>query len=303
MTSHIMDAVRETCMLANIRFSALGISRTDREASRDVTRANGASDGAARVVVSRLPGADAHHKAITAVQRNAKEILEKHTMFFDDHGWRLLPNRRFEPLIQEMAGAKLAFERAMDRLAQEAPTIIQKAQANMGGFNVDIPSEAELLNAYSMKTEFRPVPAGDHFKGLPESTARKLAARLEDRIVENVAAAQNDIIGRFVTPVKTFIERMKAYDEREAALAKGEDVGRVGVFRDTAVTNIKDLFNVLSSFNVTGDERIVELGALVEDLALTSPEDLRNSQRVRGAAVQRAQDIASNLESWLVPQS
>lgn len=299
MSKEIMDAVRETCMLVTISFTALGMTRTDKDASEAVTVDNHAVKGAARVVVSRLPGADAHHKAITSVQREAKDIIDKHTMHFEKD-WRLLPNRRFEALIQEMAGVKSKFEQAMHQLKMNAGTIVHRAEQNKGDFNVDIPTEEELLNSYSMETEFRPVPAGDHFRGLPDSTARKLALRLDARIAENVASAQNDILERFRGPIRSFIDRMKAYDEREREQAQGKDNGRVGVFRDTVVTNIRDLFNVLTSFNVTGDERLKELGEQVEALAHTNPDDLRRSATTRDAAVQKAQEIATNLEGWLV---
>jgi len=300
MSKEIMDAVRETCMLVTISFTALGMTRTDKDASEAVTVDNHAVKGAARVVVSRLPGADAHHKAITSVQREAKDIIDKHTMHFE-RDWRLLPNRRFEALVGELAGVKAKFDKAMVSLEQNASTIINRAHANKGAFNIDVPSEQELIQSYSMETEFRPVPAGDHFRGLPDSTARKLAARLDNRIAENVAAAQNDILDRFRAPVKNFIERMKAYDEREREMAAGKDPGRIGVFRDTVVGNIRDLYNVLKSFNVTDDERLKELGEQVEALAHVNPDDLRKSDSIRDQAVERAKQIAGNLESWLTP--
>lgn len=300
MSKEIMDAVRETCMLVTIRKTALGMSRTDKAASQDVTRNNHAAAGTAKVVVNRLPGADAHHKAITAIQREATEIIDKHTMHFNE-GWRLLPNRRFETLIQELAAVKSKFDKAMTSLDQNAAHIVRAAHANKGSFDIDLPTETELINAYSMETEFQPVPAGDHFRGLPESTAKKLAARLDARIAENVSTAQNDILDRFRAPIRSFIERMKAFDDREREQATGKEVGRVGVFRDTVVTNIRDLYNVLNSFNVTGDERLKELGELVKELAHANPEDLRKSATARDATVQRAKEIASNLDSWLTP--
>lgn len=298
MSKEIMDAVRETCMLVSIRKTALGMERTDKEASEHVARDNHAVEGAAKVKVSRLPGADAHHKLILSIQREATDIIDNNSMFFEKH-WRLLPNRRFEPLVSALATVKKKFDGALTQLEQHAPTIIARAHANKGTLNVEIPTEEELVNAYSMQTEFRPVPDGDHFRGLPESTAKKLAARLDARVAENVAAAQNDILARFREPITEFIKRMKAYNDRLVEEAAGKDVGRVGVFRDTIVTNIRDLFNVLKSFNITNDERLTELGQMVEALAHVNPDDLRRSETVRDSAVERAKQIADNLEGWL----
>src|SRR5688500_3714061 len=92
----IADAVRSTCVLVTVRLRAFGTTRTDNEASREVTRDKGAKPGAGRVTANRLTGADELHKQIVQAQTQAREDVKAYTMpYGNDEGWRLLPNKNF----------------------------------------------------------------------------------------------------------------------------------------------------------------------------------------------------------------
>lgn len=294
----IGDAVRNTCILATIRFRALGLNRTDRQASNDVTTQAGAVTGAARVVVSRLPGADEHHRAITKTQVSAKAALLRYSMpYGNDDGWRLLPNVNWNKLLPELSECKNAFDAALNAFLADLPNVRARALANKGTLNVEIPTEDELRNAYGMETEFRPVNNG-RFRGLPEAVAQKLEAHAKAKLSAAVQAATQDTLERFVQPLDYFIERMVKYDEREAALARGQDVGKTGIFRDSVVENVKELVDVVASFNVMGDERLAALSHRLQPL-LVKPDALRDDVQVRHGAEKAAREVLADLKEWL----
>jgi hypothetical protein len=294
----IAEAVRSTCILATVRLRALGLTRTDKDASRDVVRQNNASAGAARVVVSRLPGADEFHNRITQAQGQARADLIALTMpYGNDEGWRLLPNANFEPLLAKLTTSKGKVTQLLDELKVEAPNIIARAKANMGTLNVPIPTVDELIGSYAIDVEFREIAEGA-FKGLPDATASKLRRHVQRNLAAAVERATNDTMGRFIKPLEYFVERMRLFDERERAIAAGRDVGRTGVFRDSVVENIKELAEVVGSLNVTNDPRLDKLAAEVQALII-EPEALRDSQPKREEAVQVASNILADLSDWL----
>lgn len=301
MTDMILDAVRSTCILASVRFSTFGMSRTDKSTSKEVAEAKDAVTGAARVVVKLLAGADEHHRAISAHQRAAREALFAHSMpFGNEDGWRLLPNANFEKFLKEFATAKRNFDAAVAQLRADAPDVIAKAKANIGYLNVDLPEPEDLAGAYTMDYDFRPVPDGAKF-GLPQQTSAKLSRRLDARVAAAVQDAMNDTIGRFVQPLSAFVERMQAYDQRIKDQAAGKDVGRTGIFRDTVVSNLRDLYEVLESFNVTGDERLAELANQLASLTAVEPDQLRDDDNLRAHAAAKAQTVLSTINDWLAP--
>lgn len=300
--SEIVNAVQETCMLARVSFSTLGLTRTDRTASSDVVSAHGAVAGAARVVVSRLAGVEKHHKAIVSVQHEARKTLHGLSMpYGEESSWRLLPTRNFELLIKRLAGHKADYDNAVKALRDNADDIVAKARSNIGTLDVPVPTVDELVNAYSFQQDFQPVPDGSTLKGLPEAIQRRLASNIERKVAQAVELAQIDTLERFVDPLTNFVDRMTAYETRVQAQARGEEIGKSGIFKNTVITNIKELFDVLGSFNVVGDERLTELGNKLASLAAVTPETLRDNEAVRQAATERAREVLGQLDGWLNP--
>lgn len=293
MTNPIIEALKETTVLACVTTRALGLERTDRVASQRTVADNAAVDRAARVKVNRLAGADALHKEITSIQHAAGACLKANSQpFGEEDKWRLLPNARFEKFLTQMHPIKNDYDAAIQKLRAEAPAIIDAARVNIGQFDVPLPTIDEMVEAYELRTDFRPIPDGANFRGLHENTINKLKERHDAQVAAAVQSAQTDTLRRFVDPLERFVERMLAYDSRD----KGK---REGTFRDSVVTNIKDLHELLGVFNITGDERLTQLGNMLGSIASTPPEDLRRLPVVRTAATERAKEVLSNLQDWL----
>lgn len=298
----VLEALKATTTLACVTSRALGLTRIDRNASEKVNVDNGAISKAASVNVNRLAGADAYHKEIVSIQHKASTLLKQMSQpFGEEDKWRLLPNAQFEKFVQAMAPIKQEYDRALARLAENAPDIIEKARANVGNFDIKVPSVEEMLGAYELRADFRPIPDGANFRGLDENTVNKLRARHDAQLEAAVHIAERNTLERFVEPLQRFVERMAAYDEREAKIAAGESEKDVkgGIFRDSVVTNIKDLHDVLEGFNITGNPRLTQLGNDLADLVNVKPKTLRESASVRTAKTERAREVAANLQSWL----
>ena len=300
-TNHIVEALRSTTTRARVISSALGLSRTDKQATKDVTVSTGAVSGAARVVVSRLAGADEHHKAFVAAQANARKVLFSMSMpYGDEDGWRILPNANFEKFVREFGQAKRAYQSAYDALAANADDVLAAARINKGSLSVDVPTKDELLASYSLDFSLEDYPSGN-FTGLPDAVATKLASRMQTRMEQAVEQATVDTLSRFVGPLEHFVDRMKAFSKREQEIANGAEPTKHGIFRDTVVTNIKQLYDVLGAFNIAGDERLIELENSLASLAEVDPDVLRDNIQVRDAGIARASSVLANLNSWLRP--
>lgn len=304
MTNHnpVLEALKATTTLACVTSRALGLTRIDRNASEKVNVDNGAISKAASVNVNRLAGADMYHKEIVSIQHKASTLLKQMSQpFGEEDKWRLLPNAQFEKFVQAIAPIKQEYDRALSRLAEHAPDIIEKARANVGNFDIKVPSVDEMLSAYELRMDFRPIPDGANFRGLDENTVNKLRARHDAQLEQAVHIAERDTLERFVEPLQRFVERMQAYDEREAKIAAGESEKDVkgGIFRDSVVTNIKDLHDVVDGFNITGNPKLTQLKEGLAELVNIKPKTLRESVSVRTAQTQRAREVAENLQSWL----
>lgn len=298
MHNPVLDALKETTVLACVRTRALGLERTDRTASAKVVEEAGAVAKAAKVKVNRLAGADHIHKEIVSLQQEAAALLRRYSQpFGEEDVWRLLPNVRFEPFINGMSPIKIAHDDWVGKITQD---ILDKAANNVGTLDVRLPTLEEMKSAYELKTDFRPIPESANFRGLNENTINKLKEMHDARLAAAVESAERNTMERLVDPVERFIERMKAYEERLKKMEADPDYkDKHGIFRDTVITNIQELGENLGAFNISGDPRLTQLGNMINELAGIKPKQLRESELVRTEATERAREIAANLNSWL----
>lgn len=299
----VLEALKHTTTLARVKTKALGLTRIDRTASNKVNADNGAISKAASVNVNRLAGADVFHKNIVSIQGEAKALLQRVSQpFGEEDVWRMLPNMQFEKFVRDWAVIKQNYDKAIEQLISQAPHIIERAKENVGSFNIEVPTIEEMKDAYGLQADFMPIPDGANFRGLDENTIEKLRQRHDKQLESAVHIAERDTLERFVDPLERFIDRMKAYNEREASIAGGADAKiKTGIFRDTVVTNIKELHDMLGSFNITGNPKLTQLGNDLAELAGTKPDKLRESETLRTVQTARAQEVAETLKGWLTP--
>ena len=72
-----------------------------------------------------------------------------------------------------------------------------------------------------------------------------------------------------------------------------------GIFRDSLVTNIRDLCELIPRLNFTDDARLEELRTQAEkDLAAYDPEDLRKNQFARMETADAAADLLAKMAGY-----
>lgn len=301
--SLILDALKHSTTLAGITQKALGKKRKDKEASHTVNDDHDAATNATTVSVNRLAGADALHDRIVAVQNKAVQVLRRYSQpFGDEPKWVLLPNMNFERAVGELHPIiNVEFRELEAEMSERAEDIVAQSTRGLGKYKgVVPPTVEEIRNGYKLLVEFRPIPESANFTGLPESTIRKLQAMHDAKLEQAVEIAQRNTLERMVDPLGKFIEGMQKYEEKLARQAADpNDNKRDGTFRDTLVTNIRDIWEHLEAFNIKGDPRFDELRTKLEPLATMPPKQLRIDSTIRDAAMERAREVAENLKGWL----
>ena len=70
-------------------------------------------------------------------------------------------------------------------------------------------------------------------------------------------------------------------------------------FRDTIVTNLVKLVDVLPKLNVTGDPELERLADQVRASLLVDPQELRKSESVRTETAKAANRIATTMAAYM----
>ena len=249
-----MDLNRDA-MLASLRITAWSGRLYDREASDHVAVHHDASASAGRYNKRLLP--KAAFAALTATMSEARTRHYANSLPWDDKGSRLLTVANYEHYTELMDGLR---ERLVRQRARFIEDYDDQARLDLGKlFRIeDYPSKEALQDKFSISYRITPVPDADHFIAkLASNDTDRVKRDIERHIEEQLHDAVGDLYRRLAEAVDRVSERLQE-----------DENGKPLVFRDTMISNIRDLVDVVPRLNIFGDDRI----------ASVEPDSLRPSR-------------------------
>ncbi|MCY4440511.1 MAG: hypothetical protein OXE53_09925 [Deltaproteobacteria bacterium] len=262
-----MDLTRDA-MLVSLRISAWSGRLYDREASDHVAAHHDANSGVGRYNKRLLPKA-----ALAALNATMNEARTRHysnSLPWDDKGSRLLTVANYEYYTQVMDGLRERLVRQRARFIEEYDDYVEQARIDLGKlFRIgEYPSKEDLRDRFSICYRITPVPDSDHFMAtLASEDTERVKRDIELHIKEQLHDAVGDLYRRLAEAVERVSERLTE-----------DDNGKPLVFRDTMISNIRDLVDVVPRLNIFGDHRLAGLCEQVKDrIAGVEPDSLRPS--------------------------
>ena len=284
-----MDLTRDA-MLVGLRITAWSGRLYDREASAHVAAHHDASASAGRYNKRLLP-----KSALAAINAAISEARIRHyanTLPWDDKGSRLLTVANYERYTEIMDGLRERLVRERASFIEDYDHYVEQARIDLGKlFRMeDYPSKEDLRDRFSIRYRITPVPDADHFIAkLASDDTERVKRDIERHIEEQLHDAVGDLYRRLAEAVERVSERL---DEDEN--------GKPLVFRDTMISNIRDLVDVVPRLNIFGDQRLAGLCEQVKDrIAGVEPDSLRPSGTFDPAArVQVKRDADALMEQF-----
>ena len=280
-----MDLNRDA-MLVGLHIAAWSGRQYDRQASDHVAVAHEASTGAGRYNKRLLP--KAAFAALTATMSEARAKHYSNSLPWDDKGARLLTVANYEHYTELMDGFRERVVRQRSRFIEDYDDYIDQARLDLGKlFRIeDYPSKEDLQGKFAIRYRIAPVPDADHFIAqLASDDTDRVKRDIERHIEEQLHGAVGDLYRRFGEAVERVSERLREDDE-----------GKPLVFRDTMISNIRDLVDVVPRLNIFGDDELASLCAQVkEKIASVEPDALRPSKTFDPAARAQVKRDADEL--------
>ena len=263
-----MDLNRDA-MLVGLHIAAWSGRLYDRQASDHVAVAHEASTAAGRYNKRLLP--KAAFAALTATMSEARTKHYANSLPWDDKGARLLTVANYEHYTELMDGLRERVVRQRARFIEDYDDYIDQARLDLGKlFRIeDYPSKEDLQGRFAIRYRITPVPDADHFIAqLASDDTERVKRDIESHIEEQLHGAVGDLYRRLGEAVERVSERLREDDE-----------GKPLVFRDTMISNIRDLVDVVPRLNIFGDDELASLCAQVkEKIASVEPDSLRPSK-------------------------
>lgn len=278
-----MKQLTEKALLVNLTISQWSAHKYDRKVSRKIEEEHNAHNAGR---FNKILIAEDALKEVQKVAGEARSFLYANTLPWGNNGDRLLPSTNYFELVNTIRDLKARFETASAAFIADYPLLKEDARRRLNGmFNeADYPSVQVIETKFNMQITLLPISDTDDFRiKVDEEEVNNLKAQMELEINSRITTATRDIWQR----IKDAVERMvTTLGDKDA------------VFRDSLVTNIRDLVQVLPRLNFTGND---DISNAIEDMKslLVDPVILRKNKKIRNTKAEEAKAILAKINDFI----
>ena len=278
------QTIADRAMLVSLSISMYNAIRTDAKITKEVAVQHNSDES-----MGQYKKATMAKEALDPLKKLAGSLrteFYRRTLPWNDDGSRILTGAGYFDFAEFMRKGEAEWLPLVDTFCDNSPAYFDEAERRLNGLwnPEDRISPSDLRRRFSFRWTVRPVPtAGDFRVELGASEVQAIRQQIEDGLNATVQAAMKDVWDRIKTVVSAMAERLRAYDPAKPGAAP---------FRDSLVTNIRELLDVLPSLNLTNDPKVAEFAAQMAALCANDAQVLRDNMFTR-------EDIAARAEAML----
>jgi hypothetical protein len=293
-----MSRINETAMLMTLNISQWRAKKTDKRVTKEVA-AKHQSD----VAMGSYRKSLVAHGALAKLNQLASDARADHnrlTLPWDDGGLgrRILKSSAYFDYAKLMRRHEIAFwAEYRANVKPNYPDMIDDARIKLNGLfdSADYPTVDKLDRKFAFTITPAPVPDSPDFRvDLGDEETARIRGEIEGSVNGLLQTAMRDIWKRLAEVVSKMAERLRACATKE----EGEGDGKT--FRDSLVTNIIEVLDLVPVLNVTDDAKVNKFAARIrQELTVHTPEVLRSDEGIRKDTAKRAEEILSKMAGYL----
>lgn len=275
------NSIQSRAMLASLTISRWSATRTDKRVTEEVAQRNHVD--AKRAGYYRKHAIDKDTPSLRAVTSAASALRTRHnywTLPWGQDGSRILPAANFDKYSADMRMLRNEFDRAVSLFVADYPALAAQARSELGSLfdSADYPSD--IQSKFACEVSIMPLPDAEDFRvDLPDDALVDIRANITRELEKTTAEAMKEPYTRLFEHVHRMVEKLRDPE---------------GIFRDTLVTGLHEICDVLPGLNITGDEALDQFRQrAVEMIDGLDPDKLRKESDTRRSVA----DVASQIES------
>ncbi|MCK4120423.1 hypothetical protein ACI2UK_24365 [Ralstonia nicotianae] len=282
---NILD-INKRVMLASLRISVWRARRFDTRATEDVEKKHAAKD-IGRFNKKLLTDEAVTYKRVCGVAAQARAFFDSYTLEYDQLGVRLLPADVYLTVADRTREFQDEFQRATGEFLAAYPELKTQAKVALNGLYDagDYPADDALSGKFGMRLSLLPFPDASQFDiNLPHNVLAGLKSDMDERVLNAVKTANDDLVGRLYEAVQTFANRLY-----------GSKSIRLGV-----ADKVRELSALLPKLNFTGDPALSSiLTQAREHLACYTGAELKESEDLRNKVADKAMEIEAQMALYM----
>jgi hypothetical protein len=236
---------------------------------------------------------DTGHPAVRSVNQLRRRVVEfwkNSSLPYPEPGLRLVRNQDLADMARRMEGFQTELRQAVLELESCYQEIKQQARQRLGSLYADSDYPSSLADSFGLTWEFPNVEPPDYLRQLEPQLYEQECRRVRQRFQEAVQLAE-----------QAFVEELSALVSHLAERLSGADDGKPKVFRDSALSNLREFFERFSRLNVSSSGEIDQLVQRAESiLSGLEPGLLRTSQTLRQQVASQLSGVQSMLDGLMI---
>jgi hypothetical protein len=234
--------------------------------------------------------------ACDKLRKLAAEIRQEHyrrTLPWAEDGARILTSAGYNAYAEWMRASRARWDSAVSDFMAEWDSFVSDARVKLNGlFRADdYPTLAQLENKFEFRWTVKPVPVADDFRVAMSSTeVAAIRSDISAGLQSAVQDAMRDVWGRMRDVVAAMASRLRAYDPNNPGSAP---------FRDSLVSNIAELLDILPTLNLTASLDMERFMSDMRALVTTDAQTLRDNMFAREDTATRAEAILNQMSQFM----
>ena len=277
--------LNEKAMLVYLKISFWTARKYDKRISQEIEDQYKA-DNAGRF--NKILIAKEHLANIQKIISTARAFHYENTLPWNDNGGRLLPSANYFNYIRSISSFKDRYEAEVDNFLRVYPDLKEEAKNRLNGMFAaeDYPEVQLLEEKFAFRTNILPLPAANDFRvNMSDSEVESIRSSIQQRVKEAAESAMQDLWQRLFKVVSHMVERLIEPDNK---------------FRNSLVTNIADLCELLPKLNITDDPKLNEaVEEIKAKLTVHDSQTLRDDEQIRNKTAVEAQKIMNKMRDYL----
>ena len=286
------DVLKNKALQVRLNRKKINRNKMDKELGMEFREQKGVLDASAMRVNKSIFTKAATEKYMD-IYAQASKYFYNVTLPWDDKGWRLLSidiykdfTKKMKQFTTDYRSAVLDFIDHIAEHVEEARGVLGEAfnpkdykfLADNGGINNEL-----LLEQFTLDVEFDVISTGDDLRAVLTEKDREVVAELIDKQVKRKFTLANEHI------IMSLRDCVFAIHER---LCKDTNV-----FRDTLISNLEDLCDLIPRMNIADDPAINKIAADAKaKLTKWDPQVQRDESKPRKEVAKSAKAILDNME-------
>ena len=225
--------------------------------------------------------------AISKFAGNARTFHYHATMPWSDSGLRLLTTAMYFDYQKTISQMEMDFSGLVDEFINDYQNMVLRAEHKLGDmFDVlDYPDPDSLRDKFRFSVKFSPVPdVGDWRVDIGNDARETLQMSYQQAYTANLEQAYKDVWDRTHEALANMSTKLAGNNKQ--------------IFRDTLVTNVKEMIDLLDKFNITGDAKMRQAKVKIQSaLSGVTPDALREDDEFRLDTKQKVDDLLKEF-SW-----